>query len=175
LIGGKWTTFRAFSQQVGDQLLLDLDQKRQVDSTNLAIGGGKDFPTTDEAQKAWLARVQMQTSLPEERLKTLLVRYGSRAEQMANFIMTTGDTPLKNHVCYSRCEIEFIVTQERVVHLDDLVLRRTGLALLGELNRELLAELATITGSLRQWTAVQTQDEIVKTTKLLHTKFGVTL
>jgi glycerol-3-phosphate dehydrogenase len=175
LIGGKWTTFRAFSQQVGDQLLQELAQPRQVDSTHLAIGGGKDFPQTDVAQTAWLTRLHDQTGLSEERLNTLLVRYGSRAEQIASFIAEVEDAPLENNTNYSCREIKFIVTQEHVIHLDDLVLRRTGLALLGELNKALLSELAMITAAIRQWNEVQIQEEITKTTKLLQKKYGVQL
>jgi glycerol-3-phosphate dehydrogenase len=175
LIGGKWTTFRAFSQQVADQLLLVLDQTRQVDSTNLAIGGGKDFPQTVEEQEVWLTRLAAQTSLSQEQLRALSGRYGSRAEQIAEFMVEAGDAPLKHDASYSRREIEFIVSQEQVFHLDDLVLRRTDLALLGRLNSDLLAELATITAAVRHWTESQKQEEITKTTALLQTKFGVQL
>jgi len=41
------------------------------------------------------------------------------------------DAPLACHAGYSRREIEFLALNERVVHLDDLILRRTLMALLG--------------------------------------------
>ena len=113
--------------------------------------------------------------MPKARLKTLLYRYGSRAEEIAAYINVAEEAPLQCHPGYSRREIEFLVSQEKVFHLDDLVLRRTGLALLGELNCDLLAELAMITAGIRQWSETQTRNEIAKTTELLQTRFGINL
>jgi glycerol-3-phosphate dehydrogenase len=42
LIGGKWTSFRAFSEQVTDRALAFLGQTRKVDTKTLPIGAGKD-------------------------------------------------------------------------------------------------------------------------------------
>jgi len=39
LIGGKWTTFRAFSEQVADQILARLGQDRSTTTRDTAIGG----------------------------------------------------------------------------------------------------------------------------------------
>src|SRR5262249_21846286 len=38
LIGGKWTTFRAFSEQVTDKILESLKASRRVDTKRIAIG-----------------------------------------------------------------------------------------------------------------------------------------
>jgi glycerol-3-phosphate dehydrogenase len=42
LVGGKWTSFRAFSEQVTDRALAFLGQPRKVDTKALPIGAGKD-------------------------------------------------------------------------------------------------------------------------------------
>src|SRR5690606_26662845 len=44
LIGGKWTTFRAFSEQAADLALKRLGLPRKVSTAQRRFGGGKDFP-----------------------------------------------------------------------------------------------------------------------------------
>lgn len=173
LIGGKWTTFRAFAQQVTDRLMKFFGRTRKAPTDDLAIGGGAGYPTTDEARREWIAQLKQRTGLPEDRLSVLLERYGTRGGQIAEFMVEEADQPLRYHAGYSRREIEFIVRQERVVRLDDLLLRRTAIALLGELTSELLDELARIVGGVNQWTAQQTAAEIVRTLEILRDKHRI--
>jgi glycerol-3-phosphate dehydrogenase len=173
MIGGKWTTFRAFAEQVTDRLLDHLGRTRRATTERLAIGGGKDFPTGKDARGQWLARLEQQTHLPPDRLGTLLDRYGTRAEAVAEFLLDGADEALRHHQGYTRREIEFMVCHERVEHLDDLVLRRTAVALLGELTSELLDELAAVTAEVRAWSKEETDRETRRTAEILRDRFGV--
>jgi len=181
LIGGKWTTFRALAEQVTDRLLEQLGQTRCRGSHSLPIGGGKDFPNSEQERRQWTDRLRDQTGLDDGRLAALLARYGSRAEQVAQFLVVepagklTGesDQPLRHHQGYSRREIEFIIRHERVVHLDDLLLRRTAIALLGELNAELLEELVEIMAELHQWSAEESREQTRRTLGILRERHGV--
>jgi glycerol-3-phosphate dehydrogenase len=170
LIGGKWTTFRAFSEQVADQLLPVLGCARTAESDHLAIGGGKDYPA---AKEAWLERVAGETGVPTARLATLLDRYGTRAEAVAAFIAGGEDTPLKQQPEYSRREILFLATYERVVHLDDVILRRTLMGLLGQVNRGLVDELTAILAPALGWSDADVQAEVARTAGILETRHGV--
>lgn len=51
LVGGKWTTFRAFAEQVADRIFADLARERRADSRDLRIGGKTPEPdyTSDSA------------------------------------------------------------------------------------------------------------------------------
>jgi glycerol-3-phosphate dehydrogenase len=173
LVGGKWTTFRSFSEQVTDKLLEFLGQTRRAVTDQLPIGGGKGYPAGEQARLQWLGHLHEQTKLPEQRLITLLERYGTRAETVAEFLVEGPDEPLRRHDGYSRREIEFIVRHERVECLEDLVLRRTAMALLGELTRGLLEELAEIVAGVRQWSKEQAKDAVNRTTEVLGDRFGV--
>jgi glycerol-3-phosphate dehydrogenase len=175
LVGGKWTTFRAFAEQVTDRALERFGLDRKTSTESLAIGGGKDFPTTDDARSKWLADFQARTGLPEDRAVTLLDRYGTRANEVAGYLTAESDAPLANHPGYTRREIEFLLTEEKVMHLTDLVLRRTAIALLGELTPELLNELATIAAPILSWSPDQTQQDITRTKEILADRFGVKL
>jgi glycerol-3-phosphate dehydrogenase len=173
MIGGKWTTFRAFAEQVTDRILEHLGSKRRAETEQVAIGGGKDFPTDEAARAQWLSRIGDQTLVPEERLVQLLDRYGTRAEKIARFCADQPDEPLRHHEGYSRREIEFLVRNEFVMHLDDLVLRRTAIALLGELTEPLLDELAAIVAAVHQWPETHTEGEIRRAKEILQEHFGV--
>ncbi len=173
LVGGKWTTFRAFAEQVTDRLLGHFEKTRGATTENLPIGGGKDFPQGEQAKSQWIARLHEQTQLPEDRIETLLQRYGTRAESVARFLVDGPDEPLQHHATYTRREVEFIATVERVMHLDDLVLRRTAIALLGELTAPLLHELAAILAETRQWTEEETAAEVSRTVEILADRFGI--
>jgi glycerol-3-phosphate dehydrogenase len=172
MISGKWTTFRAFSEQVAGQILHRLNRQRLSTSEKLPIGGGKAYPRTARSRSQWLNTVRRKTGLPQERLAQLLDRYGTRAAQVATFIAADEDAPLRYHPHYSRREILFLGEEERVLHLDDVILRRTPMALLGQLNVGLLAELAAILGDALGWPDARRQEEITRSLSILENRHG---
>jgi glycerol-3-phosphate dehydrogenase len=167
LIGGKWTTFRAFGEQVADKILNHLARPRLTSSADLPIGGGKGYPQTATEKSAWLGSLERKTRLPIERLKALLDRYGTRTEDVAQFMSAAPDQPLRSLPEYSQREIQFMASQESIVHLDDLILRRTIMALLGQLSLDLLEELAVVLAPVLEWSQERIQHEIERTVKLL--------
>ena len=175
MTGGKWTTFRAFAEQVTDALLERLGMERRLASDDVEIGGGRGYPEDDAAMRRWTSSLAERTGLDKERIDTLLQRYGTRADQVAVFITEAPDEPLQHHPTYTRREIEFIVRNERIVHIDDLVLRRTAIALLGELTRDLLAELTEIAAGAGQWSADRVGSEIDRAGAILLDRFGIDL
>ena len=175
LIGGKWTTFRAFAEQAADVVLEDLGRGRRADTRELSIGGGRAYPHDEAARDQWLRDLQARCPLPRERLSELFDRYGTRAAEVAMFIAQADDKPLAAHPAYSQREISFILQQEKVERLDDLLLRRTLLAMLGEVTRELLHELAEICAETLQWTGERKAAEIQRAIELLRVKHRVEL
>ncbi len=175
LIGGKWTTFRAFSEQAADQALDDLGRARAVSTERISIGGGHAYPRSDAERDRWLGDLQGRAELPLPRLRQLFERYGTRAEDIAVFIATGTDRPLANHADYSRREIEFILKCEKVEHLDDLLLRRTLIAMLGGSSRDLLTELAGICAEPLGWTDERKAAEIKRAIAILRDKHRVEL
>jgi len=160
LVGGKWTTFRAFSEEAADEVLKQLDIPRKHDTTDLPIGGGKEFPESEIDVKQWLTNICAATGVSEERLAILLNRYGTRAADMAGYIGVADDDPLLYAPGYSRREIEFLAKSEKVRHLADLLLRRTLLGMLGRLTYVLIEETAAITGNALGWSEAQQHEEI---------------
>jgi glycerol-3-phosphate dehydrogenase len=173
LIGGKWTSFRAFSEQAADKALVFLEKKRQKDTRDLSIGGGHGYPGTQGEYGKQIEGLAAWTGLTQERLKILFGRYGTRTETVANFIKQASDEPLKSLPEYTRREILFLIQHEKVQHLDDLILRRTMLAMLGYLSRDRISELAGLLGTSRGWSSEQTDSEAERTLRLLSDRHGV--
>ncbi|MDX1991439.1 MAG: glycerol-3-phosphate dehydrogenase/oxidase [bacterium] len=175
LIGGKWTTFRAFSEQTTDQVLPRLRLDRRTSTRNLPIGGGLRYPTSEADKQRWLQRVESKTGLSRQRLEMLFERYGTRAEQIATFCAQTEDVPLQHVPGYTTGEIEFIATNEKVMRLDDFILRRSLLAMLGRVSGAGLVELAHVLAGSLGWSEAQTQAEIERAAMILRERHRVDL
>ncbi len=127
MVGGKWTSFRAFSEQVTDRTLAFLGLPRKFDTRSLPIGAGKEAPA------------------------------------------------LKTDPDYTPTEIAYMAKREKIVHLDDLVLRRTLLACLGQLTRPMIEELANTLGESLGWDDAQKKAEVRRTLGILADRHGVRL
>jgi glycerol-3-phosphate dehydrogenase len=175
LVGGKWTTFRAFSEQVTNKLLQDLNRPRIADSYNLQIGGGKNYPMSDSERRQWITNLSKKTGLSAHRIDDLLERYGTKAADVAAYLVAGDDHPLQNLPRYSQREIAYLAANEKVIHLDDLIMRRTLIGFLGRLTWELLNELADIVAPVLGWSAQAKQADIERTRQLMAQRHNVVL
>ncbi len=175
LVGGKWTTFRAFAEQVTVEVLRRLGETRSKETSNLPIGGGAEYPRSEAARQQFLKEVHRQSGLGLERLDCLFTRYGTRLRSLASYLAKQGDQPLRHTPDYSAGEIAFIAEREKVIHLDDLVLRRTLLAMLGKMSAASLEELAHALGDALGWDEARRAVEIQRTRTILEQKHGVSL
>ena len=175
LVGGKWTSFRAFSELVTDKVLNFLGMTRQKDTKDLPIGGGRDFSRSLEEQRRHMDSICAWTGLPLERLQVLLERYGMRAQEIAMFIVKETDQPLKSIHNYSAREVAYLAQNEKIIHLDDLLLRRSKLAMLGLLTRSGINELADALGDALRWDTKIKKYQVTRTMKILADRHGVRL
>jgi len=120
MVGGKWTTFRSFSEQVADRVMLQLDRPRRATSRDLPIGGHS--PAPDLAETASLQRA---------------------------------------------CRTE------AVVHLDDLILRRTSIGLFDPPDAAGFAEIAALAGDALGWTSARVAAEAEAALSLLARRHAV--
>ena len=175
LVGGKWTSFRAFAEQVTNKALAHLKLPRNIDTHALPIGGGRGYPRDPTDLKRQVESLSAWTGVTRERLKALFERYGSRAESIATYLNGGADFFLKSMPDYSRREIIFLVQHEKIFHLDDFVLRRSMLAMLGLVTREMIDELAGVFSNTLGWDADQRAAEVARTLLILEDKHGVRL
>jgi glycerol-3-phosphate dehydrogenase len=171
LIGGKWTTARAFAAEATNKALAFLGRTRKLNTENIPIGGGKGYPRSPAERESWTARAASTAGISPPLMKTLFERYGTRAEALARFIATAPDAPLAHLAGYSRREIQFLFQQEKVEHLDDVVLRRSPAALLGLVSYDTLVEIAALAG----WPEERARNEIERCAALLKKQNSVPL
>jgi len=151
LVGGKWTTFRGFSEEAADEILKRLGRARRVQTRTLAIGGGKGFPTTDSERSAWLARLESAYALEPRRSERLLERYGTRARDIAAYCAAGVDRPLSAAASLTERELQYLCRHEMVVHLTDLLFRRSPVAVSGSLTSALIGEALGVAAGVLDW------------------------
>ncbi|RWM11432.1 glycerol-3-phosphate dehydrogenase/oxidase [Mesorhizobium sp.] len=167
LVGGKWTTFRGFAEEVADLLLARLGRSRRVSTRNLAIGGGRDFPADAAARVRWISAVMAETGAAPARAGALFDRYGTTARAILAHEAGRQAEPLADAFDYTLAEIDWLARNERVVHLADIVMRRTALAITGRLSRRDLERIADTAAAALAWNAGQREKELEATSKEL--------
>ena len=175
LVGGKWTSFRALAEQAADKVFEYLDIKRTQDTRSLAIGGGRGYLPDENDLQRQIESLSAWTGVTRERLAVLFERYGTRAEVIATFINGGTDRLLQTLPDYSMRELVFLATHENILHLDDFILRRSMLAMLGQVSYVMLDELAGVFTNALGWTDEQRNEEIERTLSILADRHGVVL
>ncbi|QIK62211.1 glycerol-3-phosphate dehydrogenase/oxidase [Leucobacter viscericola] len=164
LVGGKWTTFRALAEHLGDTALQIIRVPRTSSTRNTAIGGGAGFPKEKSARKIWISRNANGHS--RELVELMLKRYGTRASELLAAI-PTAPKELTGAPGHFREELEYVAGHEDVVHLDDVILRRTSLAFTGGLTREALTEIAAAIAPAFGWSAAAQKREVSRAAQIL--------
>lgn len=158
MVGGKWTTFRAFAEQTADEVLAELGLQRTRDTIGLAIGGGEGFPDRAETLQVELAR---RHGLDDARAAWLADAYGTRANDMLAFCLgRDDDVPLASGCPITAAEIVYLARSEFVVALEDMLLRRTPLAIRGDVSSTLVERVADIMAAELGWSATRKAREI---------------
>lgn len=170
MIGGKWTTFRSFGELAADLALERLGKERRISTADRAIGGGRRYPL-DRA--AWIAQVAIEKGIPGSRMAVLFARYGTQAEAIAGFIAMAADRPTP-HPDYSERELIFLIRNEAAEHLDDLLLRRTTLAISGRLSQQMMDATLDLLAAEKVWTPAERSAERDRFLTLLRERHGVT-
>lgn len=175
MIGGKWTTFRAFAAEATDTILASLGRARRQATTFEPIGGGRDFPQTGRQRAAWIDGFARQYGATAAQSAILLDRYGSAARRIAEAAGPGLSERLASLADYSRGEIQALIREEQVVTLADLVFRRTTIAIAGRLSFAVIDELADIAAKVLGWTVDERRREIEATLALARDRHGVRL
>ncbi|WP_206476543.1 glycerol-3-phosphate dehydrogenase/oxidase [Microbacterium sp. KRD172] len=168
LVGGKWTTFRALGENLADHVLTELGRQRVASTVGVRIGGGNGYPRTPRRRMEWLRQNVGDT----ERGRTLFVRYGTRAAEVAAFIDEGDDAPVVGDALSTR-ELAWMVEREQVRHVADVIFRRTSLAFTGDADAAAVQAIAEALAPLLGWDAARIESEIVDTSTQLREAHGV--
>lgn len=168
MVGGKWTTYRAFAEETVDMVLADLGLTRQASTRDLPIGGGAGF------SEALAGEIAARHGLPAARAAHLADLYGSRAAAVAAFCAGEGDAPLAGSLL-TAAEVRRMIRDEMALHLPDVLQRRSALAIRGQLSLPLIRAVAAVMADELGWTATRSAEEIARFVTELETWHGVSL
>ncbi|TRC96432.1 glycerol-3-phosphate dehydrogenase/oxidase [Mesorhizobium sp. WSM4303] len=171
MIGGKWTTFRAFAEQAADEVLAELGRDRLCGTLTLPIGGGLGYPPDPASLAADLAG---EFAISGERAAYLIDRYGSGARDIILFCLgRPDDIRLDGRTKTTAAEIVYLARHEFVTCLSDLVLRRTSLAIAGDISMVSIERIADALAAERGWNRRRRDDEVKSLVAELDTYHGV--
>ena len=158
MIGGKWTTFRAFGEQAADVVLEELGETRQVSTLNRPIGGGDGFP---EAAETLEKELVLDFGVSWARAEHLVSHYGtySKVVQAACNASGNDDAVLGTGTEYTAAEIAFLFNTEYAASVSDVILRRTSLAIRGVLDGPILDRVTEI---IRDLKSLSTEDAMAE-------------
>lgn len=160
MIGGKWTTFRAFAEQAADAVLAELGRPRLTSTIALPIGGGEGYVRDGADVMEALVR-GFGITLP--RAAHLVEAYGTAAVAVMTFCHgRADDQKLDDRTEITAAEIAFLARREFVVSLSDLLQRRTSLAIRGNLSTRLIEQAAAVVAKEKRWSAGQQREEVRK-------------
>jgi glycerol-3-phosphate dehydrogenase len=168
LVGGKWTTFRASAEHLADRALDLLAHPRRRSTKGVPIGGGRGYPSTERARQQWITAHER--GVGAARAATLLDRYGTVADAVISAIVDDpSDTALKTAPTYSTGELRHLARTEQVVHLDDVLQRRTSMAFTGAAgDAECVAEVAAAIAPVMGWDAAAQASEVDRALRRVH-------
>lgn len=175
LVGGKWTSFRIFSEEVTDMTLKALNRNRNISTRDLPIGGGRNYPKSSAEFEKWIERQVIKSQISRDRVVMLFERYGTRSSKILDVISTRVDKPMAHLPEFSQCEIQFLTREEKVIHLDDFILRRSMLSKMGRLSSEIIEELAPVVGEELGWSTSHVEFEIDRTVEILKENHGISI
>ena len=158
LVGGKWTTYRACAAQIADVVLERLKRARLRDTADLAIG-------------SWASSMPAGDAPLVDRLGA---RYGAAAPDVEREIARAGGAAsIADLPDYTVGELRYLARCQRVSRLDDIVLRRTLLAIEGRCTPASLRAIAATIAPVLGWDAVRESEEVERTLALLRRRRGV--
>lgn len=172
LVGGKWTTFRGFAEEVADTVLARLDRPRRCGTQDMPIGGGRDFPKDPDG---WAAAAALRSGATAARARLLLDRYGTSAGPILTAEAAAPAGVLTDAPDYSLAELGWLIRQEKVVTLGDLVMRRSALAVTGRLSRGDLARIADLCADVLGWDAARRKAQFDQTLAMLRDRHRLRL
>ena len=156
MVGGKWTTFRAFAEQTADVVLAELGRQRVRGTLDLPIGGGLDFPKGPAALEDALVEAH---GIERDRAAYLADMYGTRAaEVLRHCLGEDDDVSLDGVTATTAAEVRYLIRNEFVVEPGDILLRRTAHAIRGEISTRLVARVAEILARELGWDAGRTAE-----------------
>jgi glycerol-3-phosphate dehydrogenase len=175
MVGGKWTSFRAFGEQVADRILGVLNQERKASTEHIRIGGGIQYPLEDTSLDKYVKLFAERLNVDLDFGRLLFERYGTLIEEIFKKTESNPLVTLKSNQLLTENEILYLVKNEKVVHLDDLLLRRSSIGWMGQTDIDSLVEIAQVAGTALRWGEAKVTQEIERVRQIFKDSHNVVI
>ena len=160
IAGGKYTTYRVMAKDAIDAALPDLPETTGpcVTQERPIIGADGYRALVDQ-----LAAQSQRWGVTPDRMQRLLERYGSLVAEVLEPIASDPRLAEPVHAApdYLNAEIVYAVTHEGALHLDDILARRTRIAMeTRHRGTESAGDVARLVAPLLGWDAVRVASEV---------------
>lgn len=162
LVGGKWTTFRAFGEQTCDRILQRLSNVRRADTRRRSYPGAVGVAPGHTGRQEFTSRLTAAFHLTQERADILFARYGAVAERVAAFCNAGTDAPTASLGDFTEREVRWLIEQRATLFLDDLLLRRTQIVLDGRCTEAVVREFGALLAQVRGLGTAWAEQEIAR-------------
>lgn len=135
MTGGKWTTFRSFSEEATQLVYKELSHTPKTSTADHIYPGANPCSLDDLLSKGAPDR---------SRAEILKQRYGAISLDVAEFCARSEDKPLNGAPDYTESEIRWNILKRGACTLEDILLRRTHLSFRQSLKDETLIHIASI-------------------------------
>lgn len=157
--GGKLTTYRVMAKDAVDFALGNQAQELSCLTDEIPLLGA----VGEGAMRRRMPALQRRFGWSDMMVDHLLHRYGSLMRELVELI--EGDeslaTPLENAPAYLRAEISYACSHEGVLHLEDLMCRRTRLVYeVEQQGLAALSEIADIAADVLGWDSGRKEHEV---------------
>ncbi len=129
IVGGKYTTYRVMAKDVIDEATKGMGRSIPACRTaTIPLLGARSLEANTPLLRAWASRI----GLSEQSTTHLLGRYGVLTEELLEQIEARPELaePIAGCPEYLAVEAVYSVTHEGALHLDDVLTRRTHIAIL---------------------------------------------
>ncbi|MHA1974726.1 MAG: glycerol-3-phosphate dehydrogenase/oxidase [Candidatus Hodarchaeales archaeon] len=163
IAGGKYTTYRAMAKEMVDRVSEKLDTKNACRTDKVPL-----FGWNSVSRKNWetwkliaIEDMTLRYQLSDE-IAQYLVSYGKNYKKICK--LCEQDPELKNLISENRpylmAEIDYSIQYEKVVHLQDFLLRRTQIQLSEEQGLDCVEKIANHMAKLLNWSSGEIKKEI---------------
>jgi len=158
--GGKYTTYRLMARDAVDAVVHALDWRAPPSCTDrVPLAGADGYVALWNARH----RLALSSGLHVARIEHLLRRYGSLTPELLALVAAESGLgrPVTGADDYLRAEIVYAASHEGARHLDDVLGRRTHIAIeTSDRGMAALAEIADLVARPLRWDARQTAREV---------------
>ena len=158
--GGKYTTYRLMARDAVDAVVHALDWRAPPSCTDrVPLAGADGYVALWNARH----RLALSSGLHVARIEHLLRRYGSLTPELLALVAAEPGLgrPVTGADDYLRAEIVYAASHEGARHLDDVLGRRTHIAIeTADRGMAALAEIASLVARPLRWDARQTAREV---------------